>query len=272
MNNPVAWQIWSPETLELAKKYNRLIFVSIGYAACHWCHVMERESFHNPEVAALLNSNFIPIKIDREERPDIDRIYMNYVQATTGSGGWPLNVFITPDLQPIFGGTYWPGPGSTTTASEHVSFAGILEKMTSVWKNQQQRCLLSAKEITEQLREFAQDGNISRQDGAESDGLDVELLEEAFSYFATKYDNQYGGFGAAPKFPTPSNLSYLLKLSTYPSAVQDIVGAKECSKAKTMVLATLTAMARGGIHDQIGNGFARYSVTKDWNLPHFEKM
>ena len=272
MNNPVAWQNWGPEALALAKKSNRLIFISIGYAACHWCHVMERESFENAEVAALLNSSFIPIKIDREERPDVDRIYMNYVQATSGSGGWPLNVFITPDLEPIFGGTYWPGPGSTMAMGDHIGFVGILEKIRDVWKNQQQRCLDSAKEITAQLREFADDGSISRKENAATDGLDLELLEEAYEHFEAKYDGTFAGFGGAPKFPTPSNLSFLLKLSQYPSAVTDVLGAKDCTKAKDMVLATLTAMNKGGIHDQIGNGFSRYSVTKDWSLPHFEKM
>ncbi|CAI6329273.1 unnamed protein product [Periconia digitata] len=272
MNNPVAWQMWGPEALELAKKSDRLIFISIGYAACHWCHVMERESFENAEVAALLNNYFIPIKIDREERPDVDRIYMNYVQATTGSGGWPLNVFLTPDLEPIFGGTYWPGPGSTMALGEHVGFVGILEKIRDMWKTQRERCLESAKDITSQLKEFAQDGNISRQEGAEADGLDLELLDDAYEHFAAKFDKQFAGFGGAPKFPTPANLSFLLKLTSYPSAVADVVGAKECTQAKDMVLATLTAMNKGGIHDQIGHGFARYSVTRDWSLPHFEKM
>jgi uncharacterized protein YyaL (SSP411 family) len=180
MNNPVAWQIWGPDALELAKKSNRLIFISIGYAACHWCHVMERESFENQEVADILNESFIPIKIDREERPDVDRIYMNYVQATTGGGGWPLNAFITPDLEPIFGGTYWPGPGSTMATDGHPGFVGILEKIRDVWQNQRQRCLDSAKEITAQLRDFAEDGNISRKDGAEHDHLDVDLLDDAY--------------------------------------------------------------------------------------------
>lgn len=180
MHNPVAWQMWGPEAIELAKKSNRLIFISIGYAACHWCHVMERESFENDEVAKLLNENFIPIKIDREERPDVDRIYMNYVQATTGSGGWPLNAFITPDLEPIFGGTYWPGPGSTMAMGEHIGFVGILKKIRDVWRDQRQRCLESAKEITAQLRDFAEDGNISRKDGAAHEGIDLDLLDEAY--------------------------------------------------------------------------------------------
>lgn len=237
------------------------------------CHVMERESFENNEVATILNSSFIPIKIDREERPDVDRIYMNYVQATTGSGGWPLNVFITPDLQPIFGGTYWPGPGSTTVMGEHIGFTGILRKIADVWKNQRQRCLESAKEITAQLREFAQEGNFSRSEGAEHDGLDLEVVDEAYEHYAAKFDKQFPGFPrGAPKFPTPAHLAFLLKLGQYPDAVKHVVGAKEADNAKDMVLQTLRAMNRGGIHDQIGNGFARYSVTRDWSLPHFEKM
>jgi len=272
MDNPVAWQIWGPEALELAKKSNRLIFISIGYAACHWCHVMERESFENHEVANILNESFIPIKIDREERPDVDRIYMNYVQATTGGGGWPLNVFITPDLEPIFGGTYWPGPGATMAMEGHAGFVDILEKIRDVWKNQRQRCLESAKEITSQLRDFAEDGNISRKDGADHDPLDLELLDEAYEHFRKRYDRVHAGFGGAPKFPTPSNLHFLLKLSSYPKQVVEILGADDITAAKDMVVATLDKMNKGGIHDQVGNGFARYSVTKDWSLPHFEKM
>ncbi|KAF2268962.1 hypothetical protein CC78DRAFT_333206 [Lojkania enalia] len=273
MNNPVAWQMWGPEAIALAKRSDRLIFVSIGYAACHWCHVMERESFENNEVAEILNSSFIPVKVDREERPDVDHIYMNYVQATTGSGGWPLNVFITPDLEPIFGGTYWPGPGSTMAMGEHIGFVGVLKKIRDVWKNQRQRCLDSAKEITAQLRDFAEDGSISRKDGAEQDGLDLELLDESYEHFAAKFDEQFPGFPrGAPKFPTPVNLAFLLKLGQYPKAVSDVIGTKEVENARDMVLAILRAMNKGGIHDQIGNGFARYSVTRDWSLPHFEKM
>lgn len=234
---------------------------------------MERESFENQEVANILNSSFIPIKIDREERPDVDRIYMNFVQATTGSGGWPLNCFITPDLEPIFGGTYWPGPGSTMAMGENTGFVGILKKLRDIWQNQREKCLESAKDVTEQLKEFAQDGNISRKGGTEQDGLDLELLEEAYEHYAKKFDKQYGGFPrGAPKFPTPANLAFLLKLSQYPDAVNHVVGTDETKDASDMVLQTLQAMARGGIHDLVGNGFARYSVTRDWSLPHFEKM
>lgn len=236
---------------------------------------MERESFENTEIATLLNDSFIPIKIDREERPDVDRIYMNYVQATTGGGGWPLNVFLTPDLEPLFGGTYWPGPDSATQMAGHVGFQDILGKMRDMWTMQRERCLGSAKEITASLREFAQEGLISHQGrgkGEDGDALDLELLEEAYEHYAAKYDPVNKGFGTAPKFPTPVNLRFLLKLSRGQEEVRHVVGEDECQEAETMVLDTLRAMWRGGIKDQIGNGFARYSVTRDWSLPHFEKM
>ena len=238
---------------------------------------MERESFENKKVARLLNSTFIPIKVDREERPDVDRIYMNYVQATTGSGGWPLNVFLTPDLEPIFGGTYWPGPSTgknTAISTNGTTFVDVLLKIADVWQNNRQRCLDSAKEITAQLRQYAQEGTVSDpMDGdGDGDGLELELLEEAYEHFRKKYDSKYGGFALAPKFPTPVNLDFLLKLGEYPKAVRDIVGEKECEDAKAMALATLRAMYRGGIHDHVGSGFHRYSVTREWTLPHFEKM
>lgn len=244
------------------------------------CHVMERESFASPEIAQILNSHFIPIKIDREERPDVDAIYMNYVQATNGSGGWPLNVFVTPDLEPVFGGTYWPGPNHSMTAqgtllSQTVGFLEILKKMRDVWTKQEARCRESAKEITRQLREFAEEGVHSRKMGEKSDedGLDIELLEEAYQHFLKKYDTTNGGFSLSPKFPTPVNLQFLLRLHQWGSgAVHDIVGEDECKHATRMVINTLRKMARGGIRDQIGFGFSRYSVTKDWSLPHFEKM
>ncbi|KAL8757821.1 MAG: hypothetical protein Q9199_001943 [Rusavskia elegans] len=279
-SNPVAWQMWGDESLALAKEHNRLLFLSIGYAACHWCHVMERESFASPEIAHLLNAHFIPIKIDREERPDVDAIYMNYVQATNGSGGWPLNVFVTPDLEPVFGGTYWPGPNHSRTAqgsliSHTVGFLEILQKMTDVWTKQEARCRESAKEITRQLRQFAEEGVHSRKVGEKSDedGLDIDLLEEAYQHFVKKYDTANGGFAIAPKFPTPVNLQFLLRLDQWGNtAVNNIVGEDECKHATLMVVNTLRKMARGGIRDHIGFGFARYSVTKDWSLPHFEKM
>lgn len=237
---------------------------------------MERESFENAEVAKILNESFVPIKIDREERPDVDRIYMNYVQATTGGGGWPLNVFLTPDLEPLFGGTYWPGPESQAQVGDHIGFIDIISKMRDMWQHQRRRCLDSAKEITSQLRQFTQEGLISHQDrdGADvaADALDLELLDEAYEHFAAKFDPQFKGFGSAPKFPTPVNLRFLLRLGRSPSEARDVVGEDECAQAESMVLETLKAMWRGGIKDQVGHGFARYSVTRDWSLPHFEKM
>ena len=240
---------------------------------------MERESFLSPDIAHILNTSFIPIKIDREERPDIDAIYMNYVQATTGSGGWPLNVFVTPDLEPVFGGTYWPGPNASVTGSGSalagtVGFMDILEKMKAVWTQQEGRCRESAKEITKQLREFAEEGVHSHQMGekADGEGLELELLEEAYQHFVRKYDKINGGFSSPPKFPIPVNLSFLLRLSHGPDPVKHIVGEKECENATEMVVQTLKKIARGGIRDQIGYGFSRYSVTRDWSLPHFEKM
>ena len=242
------------------------------------CHVMERESFESTEIAQILNSSFIPVKIDREERPDIDAIYMNYVQATTGSGGWPLNLFLTPDLEPVFGGTYWPGPENSMTASmsDTISFLDILQKMRNVWNKQEGRCRESAKDITRQLREFANEGVLSysrkASDEGDSDGLEIDLLEDAYQHFQRKYDKANGGFASAPKFPTPVNLKFLLNLGQWSDTVKHIVGESECVHAAMMATNTLRNMARGGIRDQIGFGFSRYSVTADWSLPHFEKM
>ncbi len=322
-DNPVAWQQWSSETLSLAKSHQRLIFLSIGYNACHckWlgtflselgimclllsgCHVMERESFSSPEVAAVLNDFFIPIKLDREARPDLDEIYMSYVTATTGSGGWPLNVFLTPDLKPVFGGTYWPGPGESTQLQANASsdetpltFLDILNKMKEIWTTQKDRCLQSASDITRQLLEFAGEGIHSHSDSRvrgsdveDSDPpepLDLDLLDDALVHFASSYDSTYGGFTSsqdAPKFPTPVILTFLLRVGasiTYPSThtrfgfatpIPSILGKESCVKAASMGLYTLLAMSRSGLRDHLGHGFHRYSVTPDWNLPHFEKM
>ncbi|KFY78521.1 hypothetical protein V499_02344, partial [Pseudogymnoascus sp. VKM F-103] len=281
MNNPVAWQIFGDEAIELAKRENKLLFISIGYSACHWCHVMEKESFENDEVAAILNKDFIPIKIDREERPDIDRIYMNFVQATTGSGGWPLNVFVTPTLEPVFGGTYWHGPHSNTPQLEledHVDFLGILSKLSQAWREQESRCRLDSAQILQQLKDFAAEGTLgggsATKAGAEpaAGGLDLDVIDEAYQHLMSTFDTTNSGFGAAPKFPTPSKLSFLLRLPHFPQPVLDVVGAEEVKSAQFMALSSLRAMARGGIHDHIGHGFSRYSVTADWSLPHFEKM
>lgn len=233
---------------------------------------MERESFENQQVADVLNKHFIPIKVDREERPDVDRIYMNYVQATSGHGGWPLNVFITPDLKPVFGGTYFPGPNSPMAAG-NMTFLSLLDRIRTVWTTQRQKCINTADDVARQLQEFALDGSHGGPRTSEDgDGLDLDLLEEAYQHFANKFDTTHAGFGSAPKFPTPANLAFLMSLGQYSGAVRDVVGPEECDTAKSMVLSTLRNMTRGGIHDQVGHGFARYSVTRDWSLPHFEKM
>lgn len=238
---------------------------------------MAHESFDNPRVAQILNENFIPIKIDREERPDIDKVYMDFLQATSGGGGWPLNVFVTPDLEPIFGGTYWPGPDSERN-THGAGFEDIIEKVAGTWRDQEERCRASARQITVQLKEFAQEGTLSASrrstEGPEDDDgdLDLELLEDAYQHYASRFDSTLGGFGSAPKFPTPSHLSFLLRLSEWDGIVKDVVGNDEVQIAQAMVVKTLVAMAKGGIKDQVGHGFARYSVTRDWSLPHFEKM
>ncbi|ROW06046.1 hypothetical protein VMCG_04486 [Cytospora schulzeri] len=263
--NPTAWQLWTPETFDLARRLNRLLFVSIGYNACHWCHVMAHESFDDQRIAQLLNENFVPVKIDREERPDIDRQYMDFVTATTGSGGWPLNVFVTPDLEPIFGGTYWPGPGS-----EGTDFEDILNMVGNMWKENEERVRDSGKDITQALRRLADQ---SKPEGAEQDAqFRLDLLKDSYQHYEAQFDEEYGGFGAEPKFPTPAHLAHLVRLGVYGQEVKDFLGEDVYIGARTMVLRTLQSMARGGIKDQIGQGFARYSVTQDWSLPHFEKM
>lgn len=246
---------------------------------------MASESFAHDRIAQLLNESFIPIKIDREERPDIDKVYMDFLQATSGGGGWPLNCFVTPDLEPIFGGTYWAGPDSERNGrGGQAGFEDILKKVGLAWKEQEKRCRDSARQITEQLREFAQEGTLSGpgksqvldegqgQDNDDDDELELELLEDAYQHYVERFDEKYAGFGSAPKFPTPSHLSFLLRLGEWDGIVKDVVGEEEVENAKNMVLKTLESMAKGGIKDQIGTGFARYSVTRDWSLPHFEKM
>ena len=259
---------------------------------------MEQESFNSPEVADILNNFFIPVKLDREVRPDLDDIYMSYVTATTGSGGWPLNVFLTPDLKPVFGGTYWPGPSSSAHLPEDtphdevpVTFLKVLQKMKEIWTNQREKCLQSASEITDQLLAFAGEGIHSHLDSQarqnESEPLDLDLLDEALTHFISRYDATHGGFSPSatgPKFPTPSNLTFLLRIgaaiaqpSTHTrfgffSPVPGILGKESCLTAARMSMHTLLAMSRSGLRDQLGYGFHRYSVTPDWNLPHFEKM
>jgi uncharacterized protein len=250
-HNPVQWLPWGDVAFGKARKEQKPIFLSIGYSTCHWCHVMAHESFEDDRIAALLNRDFVPVKVDREERPDVDRIYMMFVQATTGSGGWPLSVWLTPELKPFYGGTYFP-PGSRYGRP---GFPEVLEQLTRVWNQDRNRVILSGENVTEQLQAIA-----SR--AAASAELNQELFEAAFWQFRRMFDSNWGGFGSAPKFPRPVVFNYLLRF----------YAASRNNEALDMVVRTLHAMAAGGMHDQLGGGFHRYSVDERWFVPHFEKM
>jgi uncharacterized protein YyaL (SSP411 family) len=251
-HNPVDWFAWNAEAFEKAQRENKPVFLSIGYSTCHWCHVMERESFEDEKIGKFLNDHFVSIKVDREERPDVDKIYMTFVQSTTGSGGWPMNVFLTPDLKPFFGGTYFP----PDARYGRPSFLQLLQQISMLWQEQKNEIAASANEIHARL-ESAMAGSV------ESDSpLTADVLKNAAEFFKKMYDVQHGGFGGAPKFPQPSMPSLLLR---YAKRFHDDEAAK-------MVLHTCSAMAAGGIHDQLGGGFARYSVDAEWLVPHFEKM
>ncbi|MEI7728997.1 MAG: thioredoxin domain-containing protein [Verrucomicrobiota bacterium] len=250
--NPVDWHPWGNEAFEKARTENKPIFLSIGYATCHWCHVMERESFENPEVAAFLNVHFVSIKVDREERPDVDKIYMTAIQALTGQGGWPLSAFLTPDLQPFFGGTYFP----PENRYHRPSFMSVLKQLHQVWEERRGDVLQTGREIQGQLTTYL------RQRAPESAQPSPALLQQAGTIFKQDYDSTHGGFGRAPKFPQPSIPAFLLR---YGVRFNDL-------EAVRMVLYTCERMAAGGIHDQLGGGFARYSVDQEWLVPHFEKM
>ena len=253
-HNPVDWYPWGPAAFEKSRREDKPIFLSIGYSTCHWCHVMERESFENEEIAALVNKWFVPVKIDREERPDIDRIYMAYVQATTGGGGWPMSVWLTPDLKPFVGGTYFPPENKYGRAG----FPLVLERVAEAWKNDREKILQSSEAMMEQLRSQAAGG---AADGGH-DRVDPAVMDAAFQQFRRAFDTERGGFGSAPKFPRPSVHNFLLRYwkRTGNDAALD------------MVVETLLAMERGGMHDQLGGGFHRYSVDEYWFVPHFEKM
>jgi uncharacterized protein YyaL (SSP411 family) len=245
-HNPVDWHPWGQEAFDEAKKRNKPIFLSIGYSTCHWCHVMERESFENEAIAAYLNENFICIKVDREERPDVDQIYMAYVLASTGGGGWPMSVWLTPDRKPFFGGTYLPPAG----------FVSTLHRIAAAWSKDRERIVQSSETVLEKLRKETQFAP------ANGSAVSKRTLDAGFSVFSRTFDSKHGGFGAAPKFPRPVANNFLLR---YYARTRN-------KEALDMVVATLHAMAKGGIHDQLGGGFHRYSVDANWFVPHFEKM
>ena len=249
--NPVDWYPWCAEAFEEAAARNVPVFLSVGYSTCHWCHVMAHESFEDNEVAALLNENFVSIKVDREERPDIDSVYMRVCQSLTGSGGWPLTVFLTPDKKPFFAGTYFPKhsrPGST-------GLIELLTRVTDIWTHDRAALTAQSREITDFL------ANQQLDFPAESEKNSSALIEEGLSYFVRSFDRKNGGFGSAPKFPSPHNLLFLMAQK-----------GKKGDKYTAMAEKTLVQMYRGGIFDHIGGGFCRYSTDEMWLVPHFEKM
>jgi hypothetical protein len=250
-HNPVDWFPWGAEAFAKARNENKLIFLSIGYSTCHWCHVMERESFEDVATAGFLNAHFVSIKVDREERPDVDKIYMTAVQAMTRQGGWPLNCFLTPDLKPFYGGTYFPPENKYGQPS----FIQVLRQIANLWKERRDRVLDTAADFHQQLEAYA-----SREPG--SLALSPALLNNAALLFKREYDPVWGGFGSAPKFPRPSEPAFLLR---HCARTGDAEGIR-------MVLHTCERMAAGGLNDQLGGGFSRYSVDARWLVPHFEKM
>jgi uncharacterized protein YyaL (SSP411 family) len=251
-HNPVDWFAWSDEAFTKARAENKPILLSIGYSTCHWCHVMERESFEDEKIGEFLNEHFISIKVDREERPDVDKIYMTFVQSTTGGGGWPLNVFLTPDLKPFFGGTYFP----PDARHGRPSFLQLLEQIANLWRGRKNEIVASADEIHARLE------GATANSTETNFSLNADVLKDALEFFKKIYDPQNGGFGGAPKFPQPSIPSFVLRAAKR-------FGDDEAVK---MVLHTCDKMAAGGIRDQLGGGFARYAVDAEWLVPHFEKM
>jgi uncharacterized protein YyaL (SSP411 family) len=251
VGNPVDWHPWGEEALGLAKKQDKPVLLSIGYAACHWCHVMAHESFEDDETALLMNENFINIKVDREERPDLDSIYMSAVTAMTGHGGWPMTVFLTPEGRPFYSGTYFPKEPRYGMPS----FRQILLGVADAWKNKQDEVQEGAEQIIQHIQQTA-------ETNAQVDVLDTGILTSAVSDLKQRFDRTWGGFGQAPKFPQPMVIEFLLR--------EHLRGGDE--EALAMAEFTLQRMARGGMYDQIGGGFARYSVDEQWLVPHFEKM
>jgi uncharacterized protein YyaL (SSP411 family) len=251
-HNPVDWYAWGEEAFNKARQENKPIFLSIGYSTCHWCHVMERETFESEQVAAFLNRHFVCIKVDREERPDVDKIYMTFVQAMIGQGGWPLNVFLSPDLRPFYGGTYWP----PESKQGRPGFLQVVQQIQTAWETKREQITQSSTNLHERLKELTQRQN------RDPLALSATTLAHAAEELKEGYDRRNGGWGSAPKFPSPSHPSFLLRY-----------GVKAHDRpAVDMVLHTCERMAAGGIYDQLGGGFSRYSVDAQWLVPHFEKM
>ncbi len=247
--NPVQWYAWGEEAFEQARRQDKPIFLSIGYSTCHWCHVMAHESFENPGIAAYLNKHFISIKVDREERPDIDNVYMTATELINGHGGWPMTVFLDNDLRPFHAGTYYP----PEDRDGHTGLKTLLQRVVKLWKEDRQRVEQAAASITLQIQAIADEAQTGEP-------LDANIRAKALNNIAMRFDDEYGGFSAAPKFPRPGIFRFLLR------------EAAQNKTALDMMVTTLDAMMRGGVHDQIGDGFHRYSVDEQWRVPHFEKM
>jgi uncharacterized protein YyaL (SSP411 family) len=254
--NPVDWFPWGEEAFAKARAEDKPIFLSIGYSTCHWCHVMEHESFESAAIAAFLAEHFVSIKVDREERPDVDQVYMTFVQATTGHGGWPMSVWLMPDLRPFFGGTYFP----PTDGPARAGFITVLRRIAELWKTERDQIEDKATALLGALREAQEEANVE----GEEDWSPAAALRSGVSQFARMFDAQDGGFGGAPKFPRAANLQFLLARAATHEPGTDAAGA--------MALATLRKMALGGMYDHVGGGFHRYSVDARWHVPHFEKM
>ena len=252
-DNPVHWEPWAPSAIARAVREDKPIFLSVGYSACHWCHVMAHESFESEAIAAILNEHFVSIKVDREERPDLDAVYMSAVQLLTGRGGWPMSVFLTPALEPFFAGTYWP----PEQRGGMPGFPQVLHAVIDAWRNRREQVTKQAAEITEALSQSLV-GDPNPAGGLPG----AELLDQAAGMLERMFDRHHGGFGAAPKFPHPMDLRLLLRTARRSGRMTDL----------EMVCHSLACMAAGGIHDQLGGGFARYSVDARWLVPHFEKM
>src|SRR5437588_11317171 len=253
--NPVEWFPWGKEAFEKARREGKPIFLSIGYSTCHWCHVMAHESFEDAATAEIMNREFVNIKVDREERPDVDRVYMTFVQATTGGGGWPMSVWLTPRLEPFVGGTYFP----PEDRFGHPAFKRVLQRITEAWKNDRAKISSQGANIVDALREAAKDQTSAGK-------IDAVILESAYQQLARTFDAHDGGFGSAPKFPRPVTLNLLTRFHARNP------DSDSGQHALEMVLLTLRKMAAGGLHDHIGGGFHRYSVDAHWHVPHFEKM
>ena len=256
--NPVDWYAWGPEALERSKSEDKPILLSIGYAACHWCHVMEHESFEDHDTAEFMNEHFVNIKVDREERTDLDEIYMKAVQMMTGHGGLPMTVFLTPELKPFFGGTYFPPEDRHGLPG----FKRLLQALHNAWQNQREEIAESSEELVAHLRSF---NELGTADGAGT--IDYSIIDEGMGKLLKHFDDKWGGFGGAPKFPHTFSIDLAMHCASPAYKGKD--HRKECLE---LVTTTLDRMAYGGIQDQIGGGFARYSVDRHWLVPHFEKM